>query len=245
MDEREYDVLDATEASMWWFRGLHGHVRRMTERYLAASSSRVLDAGCGTGGILARLAESFPALERHGFDYVPGAARRAAAKSRAAVGVASVNTLPYADRAFDMVICADVLGHRGVDADAAMAELARTLRPGGLMLLNLPAYQWLMSYHDISGHTVRRFSRPDAAALLAGHGLEPVFLSYWNSFLFPLVVVKRKVIGGTEGVSDVTTYPALVNAVFTALVWIEGQFMAAGIALPFGSSVFVVARRRA
>ena len=245
MDEREYNVLDATEASMWWFRGLHGHIRRMTARYLPAPAGRVLDAGCGTGGILAQLATAFPALQRHGFDYVPIAARRAAAKTQAAVSVASVNTLPYAGQAFDVIICADVLGHRGVNADAALAELAEALRPQGILLLNLPAYRWLMSYHDVSGHTERRFTRGEIARMLASRGLEPVFLSYWNTFLFPLLVIKRKIFGGTDGVSDVKPYPALVNTVFTGLMWMEGQLMAAGIPLPFGSSVFVVARRRA
>lgn len=245
MDEREYDVLDATEASMWWFRGLHGHIRRMTARYLQASSGSVLDAGCGTGGILTQLAGAVPALKRYGFDYVPGAAHRAAAKTGAAVGVASVNTLPYAERTFELIVCADVLGHRGVDANMALSELARALRPQGILLLNLPAYRWLMSYHDVSGHTMHRFTRAEVAEMLALHGLEPVFLSYWNTFLFPLLVIKRKIVGGTHGVSDVKPYPALVNAVCTGLMWMEGQLMAAGIPLPFGSSVFVVARRRA
>ena len=245
MDEREYDVLDATEASMWWFRGLHGHVRRMAGRYLPAPSGRALDAGCGTGGILAQLAPAFPALQLHGFDYVPIAARRAAAKTRAAVSVASVNTMPYETQSFDLIVCADVLGHRGVDAKASLAECARTIRPGGLLLLNLPAYRWLMSYHEVSGHTDRRVTRPEVAQMLAASGFEPLFLSYWNMFLFPLLVIKRKIVGGTEGVSDVKPFPPLVNMIFTGLMWIEGQAMAAGIPLPFGSSVLVVARRRA
>lgn len=245
MDDREYDVLDATEASMWWFRGLHGHIGRMMDRYLAPAARRALDAGCGTGGILQRVGIAGPALQRFGFDYVPSAAQRAAGKTAAAVCVASVNTLPYGDASFDLVICADVLGHRGVDADAALRELGRALAPGGTLLLNMPAYQWMMSYHDVSGHTERRFTRGEVGRMLQDSGLEPVFLSYWNTILFPLVVIKRKILGGTDGVSDVQVFPALVNAVFTALVWFEGQVMALGIPLPFGSSVFVVARRRA
>lgn len=244
MDEREYDVLDATEASMWWFRGLHGHVERMVGRFVPASARRALDAGCGTGGILAHVGAAAPALARYGFDYVASAARRAAGKTDAAVCVASVNSLPYDNGAFDLAICADVLGHRGVDAGVALRELARALGAQGTLLLNLPAYQWLMSYHDVSGHTDRRFTRSEVRRLLREAGLEPVFLSYWNMFLFPLMVIKRKIIGGTQGVSDVRAYPAPVNAAFTALMWVEGQLVGRGIALPFGSSILVVARRR-
>jgi ubiquinone/menaquinone biosynthesis C-methylase UbiE len=101
----------------------------------------LLDAGCGTGGLLRRLA----ALGRPlvGLDFNPSAAARAAAKSGAVAAAGDANRLPFADDTFAALTSCDVLCHRAVDPAAALAEFRRVLAPGGTLVLNLPAYDWL------------------------------------------------------------------------------------------------------
>jgi SAM-dependent methyltransferase len=140
MEPGEYALMDAAEAGMWWYRALHA---RMADT-LAGTRGRVLDAGCGTGGLLARL-RGLPGIELHGLEYDASAAARAAAKSGAIIARGSINALPYADASFAAVLSADVLCHAAVDPPTALAELRRVLVPGGLLVLNMPSYQWPMT----------------------------------------------------------------------------------------------------
>src|ERR1700679_1275746 len=151
MDHAEYALMDAAEDRMWWYRALHA---RLLDN-LAAVHGRVLDAGCGTGGFLALLRQRRPDLTGFGVEWDPTAASRTRDKSGAAVVRGSVNALPFASGGFDAAISADVLCHAAVDPAAALAELKRVLRPGGRLIVNMPAYQWLLSAHDRQVHNAR------------------------------------------------------------------------------------------
>ncbi len=162
MDPAEYALMDTAEDRMWWYRALHARLCNA----LAPSRGRVLDAGCGTGGFLAFLRTHRPDLTRFGVEWDAAAAARTRDKSGAITVRASVNTLPFATNSFDAVISADVLCHAAVNPPAALAELKRVLRPGGRLVLNMPAYQWLLSAHDRRVHNARRLTAPATAALL-------------------------------------------------------------------------------
>ena len=238
MEPVEYQLMDQAEDGMWWYRALHARILDA----LRGTSGRVLDAGCGTGGLLARLREN-PALQLHGLEYETTAARRAAAKSGAAVVQGSVNTLPFADASFAAVVSADVLCHTAVDPQAALAEFRRVLAPGGLLVLNLPAFQWMMSAHDIQVHTARRTTTAALAQDLAAAGFAQPRPRYWNSLLFPLMVLQRKVLArgkGGETVSDVAAFPPLVDATFHALTALERRLP---FPFPAGGSVLATARK--
>ena len=99
--------------------------------------------------------------------------RRAAAKSGAPVARGSVNALPFADASFDAAIAADVLCHRAVEPAPALAELRRVLRPGGRLVVNMPAYAWLLSAHDRQVHNARRCTARQLAAMLREAGFVP------------------------------------------------------------------------
>ena len=111
--------MDAAEDRMWWYRALHTRLVAA----LADVHGGVLDAGCGTGGLLARLRAGRPDLDLVGLDWAEAACRRAAAKSGAQIVRGSANALPFADASFDAVIAADLLCHRAVDPDRALPEL--------------------------------------------------------------------------------------------------------------------------
>ncbi len=231
---------------MWWFAALHANLLmlyRLTGGPTEAAA-RLLDAGCGTGGLLARLAADYPDRAAIGLDAERGACVRAATKSGRPVCAGSVDALPFADRAFAAIFSADVLCHRDVDATAALAQFHRCLRDGGLLLLNLPAYQWMLSRHDATVYNVRRFTRRGLVHLLQAAGFRLLFASYWNAVLFPIMVLTRKLLPpGAATTSDVRRYPAPVEAVCRAATGLERALLSCGLRLPFGGSVIAVAAK--
>ena len=236
MESSEYALMDAAEDSLWWYRALH--LRLLNA--LDGVDGPILDAGCGTGGFLARLRVARPELAAVGVDFSPEAGRRAAEKSQAPVACASLEALPFADASFAAVVSADVLCHRSLDPARALAEMARVLRPGGRLVLNLPAYDWLMSAHDRRVQTARRTTAGALRRDLAAAGFGQVRTGYWNGLLLPLVVLRRKVLArGRDAASDVRPAPPLLDAMLFAITEAERR-------LPFrppaGSSVMAVAR---
>jgi SAM-dependent methyltransferase len=239
----EYSLMDAVEDGMWWYRAVHARVLdELADR--PGAPGPVLDAGCGTGGLLRRLADRRPDRPLLGLEYNEGAAERARAKSGAEVVVGSVNGMPFADASIGAILSVDVLCHGGVEEVAALAEYRRVLAPGGTLVLNLPAYAWLSSAHDRRVHTVRRYTAGSAEALLLRAGFSGLRTRYWNSLLFPLMVLQRKVLArGEETASDVAPFPAWLNAGFSAVTEAERGLARAGLRWPGGGSVLVVATR--
>ena len=141
-----------------------------------------------------RLRRARPGIAAAGLEFRPEAAARARAKAGVPVAVGSVNAVPFADGAFGGLVSLDVLCHAAAEPDRALAEFRRVLRPGGQLALNLPAFQWLHSAHDVRVHNTRRFTAGGVRALLAAAGFAEVRARYWNALLFPLMVVQRKVL---------------------------------------------------
>jgi SAM-dependent methyltransferase len=244
LERAEYERMHAVEDRMWWYRGLRSLVAAELARTLrgATAAGSVLDAGCGTGGMLARLGAEVAGHPTMGLEYDAGAASLAAAKAGRPVASGSVNEMPFDDAALGAYVSLDVLCHGGVDPDRALSEAHRCLKPGAIALFNLPAYDWLLSAHDKRVHNVRRFTRGQARALLAGHGFRLLRSTYWNTLLFPLMLLHR-LIGSDDRDSDVRDYPKWLDALFSAALAIERAAIAAGLSLPFGGSLLVVAQR--
>jgi SAM-dependent methyltransferase len=237
MEAAEYALMDAAEDRMWWYRALHA---RLLDA-LDGVHGRVLDAGCGTGGLLAALAARRPDLALVGVDWSPTAAARAAAKSAVPVVRGSIAALPLADGSVDAAIAADVLCHAAVDPEAAAMELYRVLRPGGLLLVNMPAYGWLASAHDRRVHNARRHTAGQLASLLRGAGFQAVRVRYWNTLLLPLMVIQRKILARGDAASDVADFSPWLDAALHGMTELERRL---GIKLPAGGSVLAVAERR-
>ena len=149
---------------------------------------------------------------RVGVEWDAAAVRRAGQKSGAAVARGSVNALPFGDGRFDVAVLADVLCHAAVEPAVALAEVRRVLRPGGRVVVNMPAYGWLMSAHDRRVHNVRRQTAGEVRAMLAAAGFSDIRARYWNFLLLPLMVVQRKVLA-REGASDVAVFPPWLDAI--------------------------------
>jgi len=243
MDEAEYVKMYEVEDRMWWYYGVHANVLAM----LAGTdicTGAALDAGCGTGGLMSKLGRLLPSLAPVvGLDFDSTAARMALGKSGQPVCVATVNALPFRDHAFRVVFSIDVLAHDGVDATRALGEAHRCLLPGGALVVNLPAYDWLRAVHDERVHQHRRYTRRQVIAMLRAAGFARIRASYWNTLLFPLMVFRRKIFPPRRQESDVSSYPVPVEALFRLVMKVENLWLRLGLDLPFGGSVMAVATK--
>jgi SAM-dependent methyltransferase len=201
---------------------------------------RILDAGCGTGWNLQDLS-AFG--DTYGVDLSPLAVittRRRGGR----VAQGNLLGLPYASSSFDVVTSFDVLYHAWVEDDArAVRELARVLKPGGLMLVKVPALKILWGAHDEAVHSRHRYTRGELEQLLQGAGLELVRSTYANSLLFPVLLTRRFLDRAlNRHGSDVALLPPLLETLFGGLLTIEAGLLGA-LNLPIGASVFAVARK--
>jgi SAM-dependent methyltransferase len=246
MDPAEYVKLDRLEERVWWFAAAHANLLMLARDFNSpAAPDRVLDAGCGTGGLLTKLAADRPAAMVIGLDADQAACGRAKAKSARPVCRGSVNELPFADAAFSAIFSADVLCHRDVDERQALTQFHRCLTPGGILVLNLPAYRWMLSRHDTAVYNVRRYTRRGAARLLRDAGFRLLYASYWNVVLFPLMVITRKLLLSRRTASDVKLYPAPIEALCRAATAFERVLLKGGLRFPFGGSLIAIAGKSA
>ena len=229
------------EDAMWYYRALHRHVTRSLVRH-APPGARVLDAGCGTGGLMRRLHRAQPDWQLTGLDFSPLACALARERTRGEVVEGSITALPFADASFDAVVSCDVVC-QVPEPVQAVREFHRCLKPGGVAVLTMPAYPWMYSYHDREVGNLRRYTRGEVNALLAGAGLRVLGSTYWNMLLFPLVVLRRKLLPPSAPTSDVRLFPAPVEVAGNGLMALEHAWLGLGGRLPFGNSVLTVARK--
>jgi SAM-dependent methyltransferase len=163
------------------------------------------------------------------------------------IACASVLDLPLDSGSFDVVTCFDVLYERGVIYEGkALGEFSRILLPNGRLVLRLPAYDWLRGKHDEQVHTNRRYTKRLVRELLESSGFVVEHITYANTILFPLAMVKRlgeKLLPDREVSSDLTVNTGNYNRILERLLSSEAVW-AARIGLPYGLSVMAVARKR-
>lgn len=241
MEIQEYQAMARLESTLWWFHALHDKVlNSLGQLRDRRASLALLDAGCGTGGLLKQLEIDFPVWALHGIDASDYAVSIAHKTSRARILQGSVTGMPYEPGYFDVIVSLDVMYHQRVDPQRMLAECARILRPGGLLILNLPAYEWLRSYHDEHVQTARRYTLASLATAMAKHPFQRLYGTYWNAALFLPLVIKRKLLPTKHEGSDVAEIPPWLNRIFYAVASVENRLICRGIRLPFGSSVFAV-----
>lgn len=243
MNPREYAAMFEVEDRHWWYRA----VRRDVEAALSefARPGPLLDAGCGTGGLLASLP-----LERKGesagVEISTEGLRLARSRGLRRLVRGSAARLPFAGGAFRAIVCIDVLAHRDVDAEQALSEFRRCLGAGGVLVLQLPAFDWLRSAHDEAVWTRRRYRKKEVERLLSRAGFVPRRSFYRNSLLFPFAAARRllsKRAARGEARSDVGPVAPFWNAAFAGVLRFESALRRAGPRFPFGLSVFCVCEK--
>jgi SAM-dependent methyltransferase len=242
LEPHTYQLAAAVEDRHWWFRGRRSVLRALLDRHLGAGPQGrdILEVGCGNGGNLALLA----AYGRVFAVELDDAARARAVQR----GLARVETgqlpgaLPFPGQRFDLIAALDVLEHVE-DDEASLRALRERLKPGGLALLTVPAYQWMWGANDRVSHHLRRYSGDGLRSLLARSGFAPDYFGHFNTLLFPLAVAQVKLgrVLQADRYAGVRIPPAPLNRLLEGVFSLE-RFIAPRFSLPYGLSLVALAR---
>jgi SAM-dependent methyltransferase len=249
MLDREYGVMREVEDHHWWYGTLRDMVLRDLRPLLSAlPEASILDAGCGTGGMLSRLRDTFPQARLSGIDFSPSAVAMTTARGFSGISQGSINDLPFQDASADIIISLDVLYHEGVDEAAALSGCRRVLKPGGTLILNLPAYDALRGTHDFAVSGVRRYRPAGLRRLLESAGFSVTALHAWNLWLFfPILLARqlsrfRTVREPSLTHGDLRPTPSWLRALLVPLCTLDTQ-ITRRIRSPLGTSLYAIARR--
>jgi 2-polyprenyl-3-methyl-5-hydroxy-6-metoxy-1,4-benzoquinol methylase len=225
----------------FWFVARTHLVSRLLERWLADSPATILDVGCATGMVAENLARSGHRVV--GIDARVEAIPRESGTPRAATFLrGDATTLPFSEHRFDAVLLLDVMEH--TDDAVLLSEVCRVLRPGGVLLLTVPAIEWLWSYRDEAAGHLRRYCRSRLQNLLVRSGLNVCRIRYFNSLMTPIAVVTRLLGRRTPRLRDAEERPGrFVNRILTLLLRTEVR-ASNWLALPWGTSLVAVCFRR-
>ena len=244
--DRLLELTSRAEQSHFWFRGFRRFVRPEIERAVnGLASPRLLDCGCGTGANVMLLREFGDA---YGFDLTWNGLALGQAMGRRGLLRASIASIPFPDRSFDVVTSFDVFQCIPDSIErASIREMARVLKPGGRAILNVAALDMLRGGHAVLSQEVRRYTPGRLRELITGAGFTVERLTFVNAALFPLMLPVRllqRVTGAASepGEFDITVPPAPINAALSGLLSLEAAALKR-VDMPIGSSLLCHARK--
>ena len=238
-------MLDVDEHH-WWYRGRREVIDRELARLALHPDGQALDAGCGSGRTLPELSRYCARVS--GLELNPDAAEVARDRGNFDVQTGRVEEMPWEADTFDLITCLDVIEHTPDDT-AALRELRRVSRPGGWLLVTVPAYQALWSTHDEMNHHFRRYSRRRLERAVTESGWELERMTSFNSLLLlPAALVRlgqRHRNSDGRFTSELHLPPAWLNRILEMPMRAESFWLAAGRTLPAGLSLLAIARNPA
>lgn len=241
MNTAEYERMYRLEDSYWWFVGRHRLIESLLRSYYGPpdnpeSTLRLLDIGCGTGAMSARLARWGKVVSA---DFSPLALQFSRRRGLHNLVGADAMNLPFQGDQFDALVAMDMLEHLP-DDNAALREFNRVLKPGGRVFATVPAYMHLWSDHDVSLMHHRRYVRAEMAERFATAGFKIEKLSHTMMLLYPVVAMQRRL---NRTKSTLPQFAAPVNAALTSLFTAENA-MAKHLNFPFGVTILCIARKK-
>ena len=238
MTSDELHAMITADERHWWYRGRRRILRATLDDLELPSPCRILDAGCGSGRTLDELRDYGDAC---GVDVSQEAVDATRARGHEA-HVGSVMDLPFADATFDLVTCLDVVEHTPDDR-RTLSELRRVTRPGGMLLLTVPAHPLLWSAHDEANLHYRRYTRGSLidAAVDADWAIGET--TYFNAALLaPAAVVRLARRHAPKGRSEFSLTPPALDRVLEWPSRAEAALLQHGVRVPFGLSLLAVVR---
>jgi SAM-dependent methyltransferase len=245
MDERLMKAMLELDERHWWYRGRRKIIRAELDRLALPGGSVVLDAGCGSGRTLDELVAYG---EVHGVELDPEAAALARSRGQGEVQIGRLEALPWDDATFDLITCLDVIEHTPDDR-VTLRELRRVCKPGGWLLVTVPAYQALWSLHDEGNHHYRRYSRVGLRLAALATGWQVERMTSFNALLLgpaaAFRVAQRHLSRNGEYTTELRTGPEWLNAALERPLRLEARWLARGGTLPAGLSLLAMMRNPA
>jgi len=246
--KKEYeDQFHRLEEKHWWFRGRRHLVRALVLQAHPDRAGRLLEIGCSGGPMIQQLhADGYPHVT--GIDISADGIAICRQRGLTNTHVMDAQKLSFADESFDVITASDVLEHLA-DAPRAVREWCRVLKPEGVLIVFVPAFQFHWSEHDEINKHFKRYRRPELRQLLSDNGFQLARTSYWNFLLFwPVSIVRliRRCLPRRPAFAgDIRPAPALLNR---ALIWLlrgENALLLRGLNFPVGVSVLALGRKTA
>lgn len=242
----EYELkYHQIEENYWWFQARRDMVFSIVQDLHLPHSAAILEIGCSGGPMLQRLAKQ-GYTDLTGIDVSESGI--AVAQQRGIPNVSCMDgaDLKFADNSFDLVIASDVLEHIEDEA-MALREWTRVLRPGGQLLVFVPAFPFLWSSHDVINHHFRRYTAAQLRASMQRANLQVLRSSYWNVGLFfptaAVRLIKRFMpVDKAAAQDDLFKASPMVNTILRGLITAENRVLRS-INAPVGVSVFALARK--
>ena len=243
-----FAALARLEANSFWFQSRNRIILSTLRRFVPPQPLRYAEMGCGTGFVLAAVAQAFPAWAVHGFDIHNEAVAFSRQRTpRALVRQADIHSLPQ-DHAYDVVGIFDVLEHLDDDL-AALQGIHRILRPAGLLILTVPQHPGLWSPYDDAARHRRRYRREEMRRRLTAAGFSVRFLSSFVSTLWPALWWRRRALRRLDPAAasaatraDLTPSPWL-DHLGRAAMWPDEAAARLGCPLSWGGSLLAVASK--
>lgn len=242
-DASRFEILAGLESEHFWFRSRTRLIVWALRRHFPRAQT-LLEIGCGTGNVLAAIARHFGAWRLTGSDaHATGLAFAARRAPGAELFQMDARRIPYRDE-FDVVGAFDVIEHIEED-EHVLREMFAACHPGGGIIVTVPQHPWLWSYRDEFTHHRRRYRCRDLLRKLAAAGFERAWATGFVTLLLPLMALSRL---RQRTPQDFDASPELnvgraANRAFGTVMALEYRLIAAGLSLPVGGSLLVVAHK--
>lgn len=240
MEKYLYEDLYELEEKHWWHIAKRENYLSLMNRFLNAQKPKILDIGCGTGKnieVLSRLGNTW------GLDSSKEALKFCQKRGLKNITLGRSDKTKFPGNSFDAVTLLDVLEH--TDDNKTLTEIYRILKPGGSLVITVPAFQWLWSKWDEVLHHQRRYSKSNLTKILKNNNFSIMKISYLYAFLIlPILIVrlfKSKFSKGAYS-SDFKLSSGLINKLLLTISKLENKIMIKW-GVPFGTSLICVARK--
>lgn len=243
MDKDFYKTYFEAEKSHWWFKVRRNIIRSLLRKYKFSKTAKIFDFGCGSGYTVGYLQEL--GYDISGTDISTEAIEFGLSRGIRNIAVVQGGEISHLEGGFDLILALDVVEHTEDDS-GAIGAIERALKPGGMAIITVPAYQWMWGVQDEVAHHFRRYTMPGLTGMVKrSGGFKVVRKTYFNTFLFPPIAVVRvlsKWFNLKERESDFEISNRFLNGLFYFIFNIETYFLKF-LNFPFGVSILIILKK--